>query len=367
MTPAWVCFDYRPEDIALDAYAGPDRRRRAAVPDARADGRQLRGDRLGLAQGRRARRARPRSQAEKWSRHPHRDRRVVRADPRAQQHQPGRADGRPRVLARLQAGEARPARRVHAGLRPGHAADDRARAASSRSRKALRRGRGRSCRRPTRRRGPMTMAEKILRARTSSGDGPALRASRATRSSCAVDGGYSPRVHDRAGRTTSSSRSTAPATASRTRASSRSSRTTCIYADGRAAHGALRRPRSRRCATCSASSSARPACATTPREDGVSPGICHQVAREQFIEPGDFIQATDSHTCMGGGDNALAYGVGRDRVRGARPLGLHVRRGARVDPLRAARARCAPGVTAKDVMLHILAHLREARRTRSTA
>jgi 3-isopropylmalate/(R)-2-methylmalate dehydratase large subunit len=39
-------------------------------------------------------------------------------------------------------------------------------------------------------------------------------------------------------------------------------------------------------------------------KDGVSPGICHQVAREHFVDPGDFIQATDSHTCMGGGNNA---------------------------------------------------------------
>ena len=39
--------------------------------------------------------------------------------------------------------------------------------------------------------------------------------------------------------------------------------------------------------------------------DGVSPGICHQVAREEFIEIGDFVQATDSHTCMGGASNAL--------------------------------------------------------------
>ena len=44
--------------------------------------------------------------------------------------------------------------------------------------------------------------------------------------------------------------------------------------------------------------------------DGVSPGICHQVAREEFIDVGDFIQATDSHTCMGGASNALTYGVG---------------------------------------------------------
>ena len=30
MTPAWVCFRHRPEDIARDAYAGADRRRRSA-------------------------------------------------------------------------------------------------------------------------------------------------------------------------------------------------------------------------------------------------------------------------------------------------------------------------------------------------
>ena len=33
-------------------------------------------------------------------------------------------------------------------------------------------------------------------------------------------------------------------------------------------------------------------------------------AREEFIDVGDFIQATDSHTCMGGASNALTYGVG---------------------------------------------------------
>ena len=45
-------------------------------------------------------------------------------------------------------------------------------------------------------------------------------------------------------------------------------------------------------------------------KDRVSPGICHEVAREYLVEPGDFIQATDSHTCMGGVNNALAWGVG---------------------------------------------------------
>ena len=102
-------------------------------------------------------------------------------------------------------------------------------------------------------------------------------------------------------------------------------------------------------------------------KDGVSPGICHQVAREQFIEPGDFIQATDSHTCMGGGNNALAYGVGATEYAALVHSGFTFVRGARVDPLRAARAASPPGVTAKDLMLHILAHLRAARRRRSTA
>ena len=51
-------------------------------------------------------------------------------------------------------------------------------------------------------------------------------------------------------------------------------------------------------------------------KDGISPGICHQVAREQFVDPGDFIQATDSHTCMGGGGNALTYGVGATEYAG---------------------------------------------------
>ena len=74
--------------------------------------------------------------------------------------------------------------------------------------------------------------------------------------------------------------------------------------------------------------------------DGVSPGICHTVARERIIEPGDFIQATDSHTCMGGAVQRARLRRRRDRVRGARALRLHLRRGARVDPLRAARASC---------------------------
>ena len=88
--------------------------------------------------------------------------------------------------------------------------------------------------------------------------------------------------------------------------------------------------------------------------DGVSPGICHQVAREQFIEPGDLILATDSHTCMGGGNNALAYGVGAAEYAEIVHSGLaftEVPESIRFELV----GRLAPGVMAKDVILHILA------------
>jgi 3-isopropylmalate/(R)-2-methylmalate dehydratase large subunit len=87
---------------------------------------------------------------------------------------------------------------------------------------------------------------------------------------------------------------------------------------------------------------------------GVSPGICHQVAREQFVDPGDFVQATDSHTCMGGASGALAWGVGSTEYAalvywGFTPLAVP-------ESIRFELAgRLRPGVTAKDVMLHILA------------
>ena len=87
---------------------------------------------------------------------------------------------------------------------------------------------------------------------------------------------------------------------------------------------------------------------------GVSPGICHQVAREQFIDPGDFVQATDSHTCMGGASGALAWGVGSTEYAALLYWGftaMVVPESIRFELVGTLR----PGVTAKDVMLHILA------------
>ena len=88
--------------------------------------------------------------------------------------------------------------------------------------------------------------------------------------------------------------------------------------------------------------------------DGVSPGICHQVAREQFIDPGDFVQATDSHTCMGGASGALAWGVGSTEYAALIHWGftpLVVPESIRFE----LEGTLRDGVTAKDVMLHILA------------
>ena len=87
--------------------------------------------------------------------------------------------------------------------------------------------------------------------------------------------------------------------------------------------------------------------------DGVSPGICHQVAREEFIDVGDFIQATDSHTCMGGAANALAYGVGSTEY-----ANLAHNQFAFVKVPESIRFELVgtlnDGCTAKDVMLYIL-------------
>ena len=88
-------------------------------------------------------------------------------------------------------------------------------------------------------------------------------------------------------------------------------------------------------------------------KDRISPGICHEVAREQLIDPGDFIQATDSHTCMGGVNNALAWGVGTTEYADLIHQGftqVEVPESIRFELV----GKLQPGVTAKDLMLYIL-------------
>jgi 3-isopropylmalate/(R)-2-methylmalate dehydratase large subunit len=90
-------------------------------------------------------------------------------------------------------------------------------------------------------------------------------------------------------------------------------------------------------------------------KDGVSPGICHELARVELVEPGDFVQATDSHTCMGGANNALAWGVGTTEYAALVHSGftlVEVPESIRFELV----GRLRPNVTAKDLMLHLLLH-----------
>ena len=88
-------------------------------------------------------------------------------------------------------------------------------------------------------------------------------------------------------------------------------------------------------------------------KDGISPGICHELAREEMLIPGDFIQATDSHTCMGGALNAFAFGIGSTEYAALLASGLAVVKvpgSIRFD----LEGRLHPSSSAKDLMLHIL-------------
>jgi 3-isopropylmalate/(R)-2-methylmalate dehydratase large subunit len=94
-------------------------------------------------------------------------------------------------------------------------------------------------------------------------------------------------------------------------------------------------------------------CRDFSAKDNISPGICHEVAREFIIDPGDFIQATDSHTCMGGVNNALAWGVGSTEYANLVQSGftmVEVSESIRFELV----GRLQENVTAKDVMLYIL-------------
>ena len=96
-------------------------------------------------------------------------------------------------------------------------------------------------------------------------------------------------------------------------------------------------------------------CRDFSAKDNVSPGICHEVAREYIIDAGDLIQATDSHTCMGGVNNALAWGVGATEYANLVHSGfttVEVSESIRFE----LTGELQPNVTAKDVMLHILLH-----------
>jgi len=86
-------------------------------------------------------------------------------------------------------------------------------------------------------------------------------------------------------------------------------------------------------------------------------GIAHVMAPELgIVLPGLSVVCTDSHTCTNGGIGALAFGIGSSEsvhvlatqtLRQQKPLRMRIR----------CEGRLAPGVTAKDLALHIIGRL----------
>lgn len=349
MTPAWACFSYRPEDIAQNAYAGLTVNGERVFPEGSLKAGNFEvivsGYRKGVGSSRETA-----VQAEKWS-----GIRIAIAASFAPIHarnniSQGVLMGDHDLLRRLQAGESVPLEEFsrgydpitqmvieHGGLFP--------------FTKAYERGEVRLPKPDTGARA-MTLAEKILAAHVvgweqpvyvKPGDAVCVR----------VDGGYShefttAQVHYFLEQEYGADYSLANP------AKFAVFEDHLIYADGvprMAAYSAqiqVLRDKQRlfQAKTGVQDYSARA---------GVSPGICHTIARERIIEPGDFIQATDSHTCMGGSLNALAYGVGSTEYAALIRAGftfIEVPESIRFELV----GELAPAVTAKDVMLYILAH-----------
>ena len=349
MAPAWACFDYRPEDVARNAYAGMTVGGERLFPaGALAAGNFeviVSGYRKGVGSSREQA-----VQAEKWA-----GIRIAIAASFAPIHArnnvaQGVLMGDHALLVRLQAGEAVPLEEFtrgkdavtrlvieHGGLFP--------------FTEAFRRGEVRLPPLETSGR-PMTMAEKVLAAHVVGASGPVFV--KPGDAVCVrVDGGYS---HEFTSAQVDYFLEQEHGAGYRLANPAKFAvfEDHLIYADGvpRMAPFAasIQVLRERQNAF-----QARTGVKDFSAKGGVSPGICHSVAREKLLEPGDFIQATDSHTCMGGSVGALAYGVGATEYAALLHSGftfVEVPESIRFELQGALR----PGVTAKDVMLFILAH-----------
>src|SRR6185295_14904095 len=348
MTPAWACFDYRPEDIARNAYAGITVNKERLFPEGAlmAGGFEVivSGYRKGVGSSRETA-----VQAEKWS-----GIRIAIAASFAPIHarnniSQGVLMGDHAVLRRLQAGEAVPlseftkgydliTRKIieYGGLFP--------------FTKAYARGEV-SLPAPATARRAMNIAEKVLAAHVVGAKGEVFLAP-GDAVCVRVDGGYSHEF------TTAQvayflAQEYGPDYALADPRKFAVFEDHLIYADG-VAKMAPFSPKIQVLRDLQRDFQRHTNVQDYSAHDGVSPGICHSVARERIIEPGDFIQATDSHTCMGGANNALAYGVGATEYAALVKAGftfVEVPESIRF----ALVGRLSKGVTAKDVMLHILA------------
>jgi 3-isopropylmalate/(R)-2-methylmalate dehydratase large subunit len=349
MTPAWTCFDWRPADIARNAYAGLMVDGQRLFPEgALADGNFeviVSGQRKGVGSSRETA-----VQAEKWS-----GIRIAIAASFAPIHarnniNQGVLMGDHAIVTRLQAGEKIPLSAFTRGWDPLTKQIIEHGGLFSFT-KALACGKVDMPPRDTGAR-PMTMAEKILARHV--GDEPGDIYVKPGDPVCVrVDGGYShefttAQVHAFLTEEHGEGYSVANP------AKFAVFEDHLIYADG-VPRMAPFSPKIQILRDLQRAFQKKTGVQDFSAVDGISPGICHTIAREKIIEPGDFIQATDSHTCMGGSVGALAYGVGATEYAALIHAGftfIVVPESIRFELTGALR----PGVTAKDVMLFILAN-----------
>ncbi|MCZ7680168.1 MAG: aconitase family protein [Sandaracinaceae bacterium] len=87
---------------------------------------------------------------------------------------------------------------------------------------------------------------------------------------------------------------------------------------------------------------------------GGSEAICHNAVIEDLALPGQIVTGTDSHTCMAGALGCFAFGVGSTDMANAwftKDVRVRVPETVRF----VLKGELRPGVSAKDLMLHILA------------
>jgi len=353
MTPAWTCFDFEPERIAENAYAGLVVGGERVIPAGalRAGGFEVivSGHRKGTGSSRETA-----VQAEKWS-----GIRIAVAASFAPIHArnnlcQGVLMADHAMLRRLQRGESLPLECFMRGrdavereiiAAGGLFAYSRAIATGTRAPPSL----------PTRAPSPLTLAEKILQARridagnNSGNDSPPMPGDALV---VRVDSGYS---HDY---TSAQVHHFLGAEFGADYALANPDRFAVfedhlVYADGvKQLQPFL--PKIARLRQLQRDFQRHTGVRDHAAVDGVSPGICHQIAREAFVNPGDFVQATDSHTCMGGASNALAWGVGATEYAALVYSGVTtvtVPESIRFE----LHGRLAPNVTSKDLMLEMLA------------
>ena len=97
-------------------------------------------------------------------------------------------------------------------------------------------------------------------------------------------------------------------------------------------------------------------------------GIVHVIGPEHGLtQPGMTIVCGDSHTATHGAFGALAFGIGTSEVEHVLATQCLLQRA--LEDLRGATstARCKPGVTAKDIILALIAQHRHRRRHRATS